>query len=55
MGYARVRSKPASAMPRYRLVLFAVLAAIAITLGAAACGPHSHPHPKKTTIGPGGY
>src|SRR6266567_7763374 len=34
MEYAQVRSKPASAMARYRLVLFAVLAAIAMTLGA---------------------
>ena len=42
-------------MARYRLVLFAVLAAIAMTLGGAACGPSSHPYPKHSTMGGGGY
>jgi hypothetical protein len=37
------------------MVLFAVLAAIAMTLGAAACGPSPNPHPKHSTMGPAGY
>jgi len=55
MEYAQVRSKSASVMARYRLVVLAVLAAIAMTLGAVACGPSWHPHPKHSTMPPGGY
>jgi hypothetical protein len=41
-------------MPKYRRVLLVVVAVVATALGGAACGP-SHPHPKQTTTGPGGY
>jgi hypothetical protein len=54
MNHAQVRSKSA-AMARCRLLLFAVVAGIAVTLGAAACGPSSHPQPKHSTMPPGGY
>jgi hypothetical protein len=42
-------------MPKIRRVLIVAITVVATALGAAACGPHSHPHPKKTTQGPAGY
>jgi hypothetical protein len=57
MEYAQIAPKSASRMAGCRPVLFAVLAAIAMTLGTAACGP-AHRHPKKNPCPPsqgGGY
>lgn len=42
-------------MPKYLRGLVVAVAVVATALGAAACGPSSHPHPKKTTQGPAGY
>jgi len=52
---ARVRSKSASTMPKIRRGLLVVIAVVATALGAAACGPGSHPHKHHHTIGPAGY
>ncbi|HUJ07915.1 MAG TPA: hypothetical protein VLX31_17555 [Streptosporangiaceae bacterium] len=41
-------------MPRYARALLVVVAVVATAFGAAACGP-SHPHPKKSSLGPAGY
>jgi len=42
-------------MPKYRRVLLAVVAVVALAFGAAACGPNDHPKKHHHTIGPGGY
>ncbi len=42
-------------MPKVRRGLLVAIAVVATALGAAACGPNSHPNPKHTTQAPGGY
>ncbi|HUZ56992.1 MAG TPA: hypothetical protein VMU94_31295 [Streptosporangiaceae bacterium] len=42
-------------MPRYLRGLLVAVAVIGTALGAAACGPGSHPQHKHTQSGPGGY
>jgi hypothetical protein len=49
------QSTSAGAMSRWRRGLLIAITVLATAFGAVACGPTSHPHPKKSTMGPAGY